>query len=58
MLQILFSLLIFEKVVRENNIQPQEEFKLHESTIADCTIAYVDDLVLVSESHNSLRSLH
>lgn len=51
---ILFNL-ILEKVVREMNIQPQEGFKLQESDIA--LLAYADDVVLMSNSHDGLKSL-
>jgi len=47
--------LILEKVVREMDIQPQEEFKLQESGVA--VLAYMNDVVLMSRSHNNLKSL-
>jgi len=34
------------------NLQPQEGFKLQESLLA-----YADDVVLMSKSHNNLKSL-
>lgn len=37
------------------NIQPQEGFKLQESDVA--LLAYADDVVLMSNSHNNLKSL-
>jgi hypothetical protein len=51
---ILFNL-ILEKVIKEMNIQPQEGFKLQESDVA--LLAYADDVVLMSNSHNNLKSL-
>jgi len=37
------------------DIQSQDCFKLQESAIA--ILAYVDDVVLISKSHDNLRSL-
>jgi len=51
---ILFNL-ILEKKGREMIIQLQDDFKLQESVIA--ILAYADDVVLMSKSHDNLRSL-
>lgn len=46
---------ILEKIVREMDIKPQEGFKLQQSAVA--TLAYADDVVLMSKSCNNLRSM-
>lgn len=51
---ILFNL-ILKKVVREMDIQPQEEFKLQKSAVV--ALAYADGVVLMSKSFNNLKSL-
>lgn len=46
---------MLEKLVRKMNIQPQEYFKPQKSDVA--LLAYADDVVLMSNQHNNLKSL-
>jgi len=54
-MSLVLSNIVLEKVIRAMNIRPGEGLKLQDSSIG--LLAYVDDLVLMGESSNVLKSL-